>query len=318
MIGSLVALVVSREIKKLEAEYGFSDVNSELQQQNEIYRQIFRKLPKSDRSRVKIKAVIIPLVCAIMTLAIFREVFVVDPFLGIYGLGVVFLIFTSFFFSYTRYKDPSSVTNNVGGDELRRPLVSVIIAAKNEPILINNAVNACLKSSYSNLEIFLVNDGSTDDTGVRMELLQKENPDRVKVYHTGKNMGKRKAIVAALNHGGIRGEIVVLHDSDTIVKESAIEKLVSTFNDRDVGAVTSYCRAMNAEKNFLTKMQDAWYHGSFSIFKGMESSFGSVTCCSGVLSAYRREAIMPCLDAWSNDEFLGGEFRPGDDRQLTS
>jgi cellulose synthase/poly-beta-1,6-N-acetylglucosamine synthase-like glycosyltransferase len=52
--------------------------------------------------------------------------------------------------------------------------------------------------------------------------------------------------------------------------------------------------------------------------KAMESSFGSVTCCTGVLSAYRKEAIMPCLEAWVNDKFLGVEFRPGDDRQLTS
>lgn len=272
-----------------------------------------------------------------MALAIFREVFVVDPLLGIYGLGVVFLIFTSFFFSYTRYKDPSIINSkNTGfgdgynhgggsGDVISpaltksvRPLVSVVIAAKNEPALIINAVNACLKSSYPNFEIFLVDDGSTDDTGIKMDLLHKENPDKVKVYHAQKNMGKRKAIVAALNNGGIRGEIIVLHDSDTIVKVDAIEKLVNAFNDPNMGAVTSYCRAMNAEKNLISKMQDAWYHGSFSIFKGMESSFGSVTCCSGVLSAYRREAILPCLDAWSNDKFLGQEFRPGDDRQLTS
>lgn len=70
--------------------------------------------------------------------------------------------------------------------------------------------------------------------------------------------------------------------------------------------------------NTLTKMQDTWYHGSFNTSKAMESPFGSVTCCTGVLSAYRREAILPCLESWSNDTFLGEEFRLGDDRQLTS
>jgi cellulose synthase/poly-beta-1,6-N-acetylglucosamine synthase-like glycosyltransferase len=312
--------------RELEKKYE-NDIEDQLynhKEKSEKCDQIFRTLPKSYRIQPILRAIIIPSVCGLFTLAIFKEIFVVDPFLGIYGVGVVFLIFASFFFRYTKYKDPSLISSSVDshGDvsvpELRKPLASVIIAAKNEPFLISNAVNACLKSSYDNLEIFLVNDGSTDDTGVRMDLLHEENPDKVKVFHTAKNMGKRKAIVQAITHGDIKGEIIVLHDSDTIVHENAIERLINAFKDPNVGAATAYCRAMNADENFLTKMQDVWYHGSFSIFKGMESSFGSVTCCSGVLSAYRREAIMPCLDSWSNDKFLGEEFIPGDDRQLTS
>jgi cellulose synthase/poly-beta-1,6-N-acetylglucosamine synthase-like glycosyltransferase len=93
---------------------------------------------------------------------------------------------------------------------------------------------------------------------------------------------------------------------------------VSAFDDAEVGAVTGHGRAINADKGILTKMQDTWYDGQFSIMKGFENCFGSITCCSGCLSAYRREAILPCLDAWANDKFLGSEFRFGDDRHLTS
>jgi len=65
-------------------------------------------------------------------------------------------------------------------------------------------------------------------------------------------------------------------------------------------------------------MQDTWYDDQFSIMKGMESAFGTVTCCPGILSAYGKEAIMPCLEAWTKDKFLGSEFTFGDDRHLTS
>jgi hyaluronan synthase len=305
------------------------------------YKQFQRDFPKFDsktgRRWIIMKLSIITIVCALLVYSIYREIFVVDPLLGIYGLCVIFLIFTSFFFSYTKYKDPSlyylknkndddhndndngNVNNITSTSRLnRQPLASIIIAAKNEPDLIGNAVEGCLRSTYQNIEICLVNDGSTDETGLRMDLIRKANPERVNVVHIAKNVGKRKAIVEAIKQGGIKGEIIILHDSDSIVEKSAIERLVSAFNDPDIGAVTCYSRPLNSDKNTLTKMQDTWYHGSFGIFKAMESSFGSVTCCSGVLSAYRLDAILPCLDAWSNDKFLGEEFRPGDDRQLTS
>jgi hyaluronan synthase len=276
---------------------------------------------KSSRTWRTVKFSILAVVCVLFATAIFREIFVIDPLTGIYGVCVIFLIFTSFFVSYVKYRDPSK--KSVSGDLKIKPAserlsASIIIAAKNEPVLLKDAVVGCLRSTYDNIEIFLVNDGSTDDTGKVMDDLRRENPDKVKVFHIAQNVGKRKAIAEAIKSGNILGDIIVLHDSDSIVEPTAIEKLMSVFTNPDAGAVTCYSRPLNGDVNTLTKMQDTWYHGSFNVFKGMESSFGSVTCCSGVLSAYRREAIIPCLDAWSNDKFLGEEFRPGDDRQLTS
>ncbi len=49
-------------------------------------------------------------------------------------------------------------------------------------------------------------------------------------------------------------------------------------------------KAVNAEKNVLTKIQDTWYDFSFNIGNAAESVFGTVICISGCLAAYRREA----------------------------
>ena len=297
-------------------------VPPQFEKYSQMFQSIFPSLEtKSSRKWRTVKFCILAVVCVLFATAVFREIFVIDPLTGIYGLCVIFLIFTSFFASYVRYRDPSKEANsgdlkvNLASETLS---ASIIIATKNEPVLLRDAVYGCLGSSYGNIEIFLVNDGSTDDTGKVMDDLRSENPDKVKVFHMAKNVGKRKAIAEAIKSGDIVGDIIILHDSDSIVSPTAIEKLMSVFSNPDAGAVTCYSRPLNGDENTLTKMQDTWYHGSFNIFKGMESSFGSVTCCSGVLSAYRREAITPCLDAWSNDTFLGEEFRPGDDRQLTS
>jgi cellulose synthase/poly-beta-1,6-N-acetylglucosamine synthase-like glycosyltransferase len=93
---------------------------------------------------------------------------------------------------------------------------------------------------------------------------------------------------------------------------------VKAFNQRpDMGAVSGHARALNANHNFLTRIQDAWYEGQFSVAKAAESFFGSVTCVSGPLAVFRREAIYNYFPAWEGDTFLGQEFRFATDRQLT-
>ena len=280
-------------------------------------------LPRLDIKPIKnwslFKWSIVAVVSGIFGFRFYQQLFVMDPIAGIYSSLVAFLILTSLLFTLIRYKDPASLySRNNGPIKNTYQKVSIIIPARNEPKIIRNTVRACLASSYSNIEIILVNDGSSDKTGDVMDLLHKENPGQVKVIHLSKNMGKRGAIREAMLHAKIEGNIIMLHDSDSIVEKTAIERIMNVFNDPDVGAVSCHARPLNAGNNILTKMQDTWYNGSYYIMKGMESSFGSVTCCTGVLSAYRKEAIMPCLEAWANDKFMGVEFRPGDDRHLTS
>lgn len=300
-----------------EPNKGKSRSEQELQEQqlSKLYEQI-------DKKRWLTRFLIIAAVGIVLITKVYLVIFKIDPLTGLYGLFATFLVFSAFFFSYTRYKDPviQSKHDPISPESRRQeqPFVSVIIAAKNDPVIIKQGVYSILDASYPKTEIILVNDGSTDETGKVMDMLFKENPERIKVVQLSRNIGKRKAITEGIRQGKPLGEIILLIDSDTFLDKWAIERLVTCFNDPDVGAVTGLAIPLNRNENVLTKMQDTWYDGSFAIMKGMEGSFSSVTCCSGVLSAYRREAIMPCLDAWANDHFLGIEFRAGDDRQLTS
>lgn len=99
---------------------------------------------------------------------------------------------------------------------------------------------------------------------------------------------------------------------------SISERAVALFEqDPDVGAVSGHCRALNGERNLLTKIQDSWYEGQFSVRKAFESAYGCVTCVSGPFAAFRREAIYNFLPAWVEDRFLGDEFRFATDRTLT-
>jgi hyaluronan synthase len=65
-------------------------------------------------------------------------------------------------------------------------------------------------------------------------------------------------------------------------------------------------------------MQAVRYFVAFRVCKAAESIFGAVTCCSGCFSAYRRDAIMPFLEDWEHQHFLGRPATYGDDRSLTN
>jgi hyaluronan synthase len=187
------------------------------------------------------------------------------------------------------YRNPSGKTT--GTD-----LVSVLIPVFNQKSMISIVVDAIANSTYHNIEIIAVNDGSTDGTKEVLDGLKRKYP-HLKVIHK-KNGGKRAA--NATGFARAKGDFIVFIDSDSVIDQYAIEEFMKTFHTRpDVGAMVGHANVWNAKKNMLTKMQDAWYDSSFNIVKTTESTLKSVVCCSGCLSAYRREAIENFVPLWN-------------------
>jgi hyaluronan synthase len=82
--------------------------------------------------------------------------------------------------------------------------------------------------------------------------------------------------------------------------------------------VAGHADVLNVRESWLTRVQAVWYLISFRVYKAAESVFGTVTCCSGCFSAYRREAIGRHLAEWEHQTFLGRSATVGDDRALTN
>jgi hyaluronan synthase len=207
-----------------------------------------------------------------------------------------------------------------------RPTVSVIVPSKNEEKIIGQTINAILASDYpqEKIEVVVVNDGSSDKTAdVVKNLINNQKSEgkdasksRVKLLDFKVNQGKRRAFAAGLKAS--KNEIVICIDSDTLVDEQAIKLLVQPFTDKEVVSVCGHGKAANENKNVLTKLQHFWYQEMFRLFKGMESKLGAVSCCSGILAAYRRDSITPIMSSWLNEKFFGKPIFIGDDRQLTN
>ena len=236
-------------------------------------------------------------------------------FLYIYGLSTTLIIIVTLLIGRLLYKDPFESIPLAKLKKLRKPFISCILAVKNEEKAIIGCVYSLINSSYKNKEIIIVNDASTDNTKRVLEKNFGKNK-QVKIIHLDTNVGKKKAIAQGIKIS--KGEIFVFTDSDSIVANNAIERIIAVFmNDKSVGAVSGHGRALNASRNIITKVQDTWYETQFSVEKAMESVYGEVTCVSGPLAVFRREAVYNFIPAWENDSFLGKEFKFATDRQMT-
>jgi hyaluronan synthase len=130
------------------------------------------------------------------------------------------------------------------------------------------------------------------------------------------NRGKRIAMAAGIR--ATNAEIVAFVDSDSELDPDALRRLVQGFADPRVGAICGHANVLNVAESWLTRMQAVRYFVAFRVVKAAESVFGTVTCCSGCFSAYRRAAILPRLAWWERQRFLGRRSTFGDDRSLTN
>lgn len=231
-----------------------------------------------------------------------------------YGIVVTAITWLTFIVAFFFYKDPYEVAHTSKNKSKKNYLVSCMVAVRNEERHIERCVDAMLQQTYKNKEIIVVDDASTDGT---LDILRRyESEGKISLIHLEKNLGKKRALGRAMAMA--KGEIFAHTDSDSVWARDAIARIVTIFEyDELVGAVSGHGRALNGSKNFLTRAQDTWMEGQFSIRKSFESVFSAVSCVSGPLAVFRKAAIYNFIPAWENDRFLGQEFRFATDRTMT-
>ncbi len=210
---------------------------------------------------------------------------------------------------------------SVPADPTYEPTVTFVVPAKNEEDNIGETIRRFSQVNYpkEKIEVVTVNDGSTDNTLAEMLKIKKECEAEgvpVQVIDWKENRGKRDGMAEGVIRA--KNEIIIFIDSDSFIHPDCVRHLVKYFHHKTVGAVSGHTDVHNRDTNLLTKMQSLRYYVAFKIYKAAESIFGIVTCCPGCCSAYRRSYIMPVLDQWLNQQFLGTRCTFGDDRSLTN
>lgn len=234
-----------------------------------------------------------------------------------YSIAVSFYIISRFILAYFYNPKPLDF-EGVAGYE---PTISFGVPAKNEGENIKETILRIAASDYpkNKFDIIAVNDGSTDNTLLEMFAAKQEAEAmgvHVEVVDWEQNRGKRAGMAECVRRS--TNEIIFFIDSDSFVEPDAARKIVKYFSNPKIGAVAGHAYVANAETNMLTKMQAVRYYVAFKAYKAAEALFGAVTCCSGCCSAYRRAYLLPFLNGWENQRFLGVQCTYGDDRSLTN
>lgn len=244
-----------------------------------------------------------------------------SPLIVGYGFLVLSVTVLLLYVAYVHYEDPSIGPLSRRPDDLdefpvlpHRPWVSFLIAVKDDIDDIELCVRSVVSSDYRPLEVIVVDDASTDGTTEVLGRLAEELG--ITVIYLDKNVGKKNALVKAAEIA--TGDIIAFSDSDCYLAPDALRRcVVALAQHPELGAVSGHARASNADESFFTRTQDVWYEGQFRVAKAAEAVFGTVSCVSGPLAVFRREAIFNYLPAWAGDRFLGSEFKFATDRQLT-
>ncbi len=172
-------------------------------------------------------------------------------------------------------------------EQVAPPRVTVVITAYNESARIETKIANTLEliPPAGGLEILVASDASSDDTDQKVGRFA---PAGVRLVRAPERQGKEYAQQLAI--AASSGDILVFTDVATAVQPDAVARIVRTFSDPRIGAVSSEDRLMAPDGQPAGEGAYVRYE---MWLRGLESRVGSLVGLSGSLFAARREV---CAD----------------------
>jgi poly-beta-1,6-N-acetyl-D-glucosamine synthase len=168
--------------------------------------------------------------------------------------------------------------------------VTVLIPAYNEEQVIGTCVKSALGVDYPEVEVLVLDDGSTDAT-VSVAKQAGDDDPRLEVVHDPVNRGK----AARLNLGfqRARHELVIVCDADTHMHPLALKLLVARMlRSHQLTAAVAAGPHVTNRTNFLCAMQLLEAASIIGLTRRSQAVRGRVGAVAGVLGLFRREAVL--------------------------
>lgn len=184
-------------------------------------------------------------------------------------------------------------------DDDALPMISLVVPAYNEGLVIQQAVRSLLKLDYPNYEIIVVDDGSSDDTYEKARAVSRESikvPVRV---ITKRNGGKSDALNTGMTHA--RGEFILNMDGDSKLSSNSLRACIRHFEDPSVGAVAGNVKVLNRE-NVWTNIQALEYIEGLAMARKAQSFMRSVNIIPGPLGMFRK-TVLQQVGGYDHDTF---------------
>ena len=169
------------------------------------------------------------------------------------------------------------------------PGVTILVPAYNEESVISANVQASRAVDYPELEILVLDDGSTDET-VEVARAAAEGDARVEVIRDPVNRGKAER----LNVGFVRAshELVVVTDADTHLHPLAVKLLVARIAHSPRIAAVAGAPHVTNRRTLLGAMQSLEAASIIGLTRRTQALGGHVRIVAGVLGLFRKQAVL--------------------------
>lgn len=116
----------------------------------------------------------------------------------------------------------------------KQPKLSIIIPVYNAEHFISRCLESILSNTFTDYEMLLVNDGSTDASRVFLNAYQKQHPEKIFVFHQ-ENGGAAHARNFGLSK--IQGKYVTFIDIDDWIEKDYLQKFIAEIEKNDADMV---------------------------------------------------------------------------------
>ena len=167
------------------------------------------------------------------------------------------------------------------------PFISILIPAYNEEKVIDKTINALLKSNYTNYEIIVIDDGSTDKT---TEIVKEYIHSYPQIRLLSKpNGGKHFALNLGFNEA--HSEYVITIDADTILLPNTIRNLIIPMQDESIDAVCGNVMVGNV-RNIITGFQAVEYITSQNYDRRAFDTLNCISVVPGATGAWKKSKVL--------------------------
>jgi len=176
-----------------------------------------------------------------------------------------------------------------------QPMISVVIAGRNESATIGHCIQAALRCGYSNLEVIFVDDNSSDDSVAiarRAALAvtgSRYDTNRLRIIPSPRRNGKASSLNVGIRMA--RGEFIVIHDADSKIQYGIMPHWLLPFEDPQVGGVVASIRVDNSTANLLTRLQELEYALKFNFGRFIQAKLGIMPIITGMGGIFRGEVL---------------------------
>jgi peptidoglycan-N-acetylglucosamine deacetylase len=169
------------------------------------------------------------------------------------------------------------------------PRISVIVAAYNEELVIEATVRTLLAGGYPELEVIVVDDGSSDATYSIAARLADADP-RVVVIKQPRNMGRAEALNVGIRRA--TAEYLVFTDADTVPHANFLKLMIAPLLRGEADAVSGNVKAgIRRRKRLKEIFQSIEYVATLNAIRLIQNVANSVTTIPGAAGAMRKSAV---------------------------